>query len=205
MYIEVLQNNIGFFDRGVLRNPREGEYITLIEYLNCPDAAIYGYTFAVTQFAFLGIESNDVPSVILETSPPFPGMRLILHYHDGKVYGYSEGFRGMRGIYTDGTFCWSGGMFSVGTVKLRFSLGSIEYVDICERSNILRDDGTWEYIYFIHGEQVPEDVWDACYYGKEDATWYSFDSETIAEDLNYIGGFMYAKNRVYQQSGDGNR
>jgi hypothetical protein len=184
MYIGVLQNNIGFYDCGSLHSPKEGEYINLIEYLNCPEAATYGYTFAVTQFTFLEIEGSNTPAVILETSPPFPGMRLLLHYHDGKVYGYFEGFRSMRGIKTDGTFCWASGAGHYGTAKLQFSPeGYPERVEVCR----MYSGSDAVAVFYIYGEEVSEDLFSAFYYEehhqKEDATWYAFDSETIAEEF----------------------
>lgn len=63
-----------------------------------------------------------------EVGIEYSGLVLILREKDGNIYGYSEYFRGMNPVYTDGTFSGSGGAAHSGFYgNVDFSENSFAY------------------------------------------------------------------------------
>ena len=206
IYIEVLKDNTTFYGKpGHIFAGHEsepgGEHLMLNEYLD--RFSDDDLTFAVAQFAIIPVYGSDTPAVVLKVRPPHPGLRTILHYRGGVVYGYHAPFRGMRSIKVDGTFDWSGGADFSGTARLSLSPEFI-YAEITSLSDMIRTDdgsvpsifGTFEPVYYIHGEVVSRDefraFWEA-HHQKEDAQWHTFSPETIAEDFAAAWDAFFAR------------
>jgi len=191
-YINVFLGDTGIFLSHIYAEPESAarfQSIFLDEYLGYEDE----YEFEITHFLLIAVDGSNVPAVVLEVSPPYPGNRVILHYRGGTVYGYSFSFRSMRGIVLDGTFCSSGGVSRIAISNLQLSpSGFIEISVIGESDDIRTDEvgnapgGTYAPIFFIRGEEVSYEKWQdflEAHYSKEEAPWYAFYADTIAEDF----------------------
>ena len=200
LFAEVLQDKVGFYS-----SLTGNQSMTLSEHINSFEIPEVEYTFSVTQFLIMELSYSDVPAVVLEISPPYPGDRLILHYNDGRIYGDSRSFRGMREIKTDGSFCWSGGITNLGTSRLRRANGSVEAV-ITSESIIDRDSNT--ILFFVHGEQVLECIYNTYreeHYKKDSAKWHEFVVETVVEDFEAAWNDFFDRNPnviVFERVGD---
>jgi len=94
------------------------------------------------------MNGNGIPEVIVKMSHT-QVINLVLHYHDGKVFGHDFVFRSMGHIKTDGTFINSFGGSS-GVARLDFNEGEIVYefvfqsqyqIDFYEQD--VKDDVIW--------------------------------------------------------------
>ena len=184
IYIEVLQNNIGFYHvRHVYDNEEPTfEYAKLEDILN--DLNSYEDCWEFKNFTLINVNGSDVPAVVLELYPV--DERIVLHYNEGVVYGYDFPFRGMRNIMTDGTFDGSGGAYNTYIMELHFLSGLIETITIGKSDTILKDDGELEQIFYINEEEVTRELWQDFLNEqseKEIALWYEFSNKTIAEDF----------------------
>jgi len=186
LFIDVLQNDEEiYFDFGNVQD--DARIMALSHYLNLFESPDHGYVFQVTQFSIVSLRGSDIPVVILEISPPYPGDRLILHYNDGRVCGYVRWFRTMKDIRADGSFSWSGGITNMGTSELLQGSSTLETA-VTSEYVIEMDNKLDEYtiMYFVHGEQVSESMYDAFqeeHNKKNYARWHEFVADTISEDF----------------------
>jgi len=103
IYREVLQSNAEFFMRGRFHDAHEGYYTTLSELLDS-FTEFDRPAYEATQFVILWVEDSEIPAVIVEIkiTAASPGNRIVLHYQNGRVYGYHVSFSDMRNIQETG-------------------------------------------------------------------------------------------------------
>ena len=160
----------------------EGEYLDLSGLLE--SYSDENVTWQVSEFSVVDMDGDGVPEVVVELFPAYV-MHFVFHYEDGTVYGALFSHRGLGGLKKDGSFTGSGG-------AAHTSVDQLEFVDgVCRRVTLgntdgaeLDENGSWQGICYIDGERVSEEAffafWDE-YDAKEDAVWYAYDEESLAE------------------------
>lgn len=143
---------------------------------------LYKVNFEIANYAVLDMDGDNIPEVVLElTANGFPEFYEILHYTDGKIYGYIQVSRGLKQLKTDGTFLYSSGAFDNGYGKMIFNLDSFN-------TEILgyvkpNQDSTAILSYLINNNPVSEAEYNSfkdTQTGKTDVDWYKFSQENIS-------------------------
>jgi hypothetical protein len=169
-FIDVLENNMPFIV------DFQNEHILVSDYMKTWDEGFY-----IVQFAIVDMDGDGVPEVIIQS--PNHIFRMVFHYWNGEIYGYTFGFREMQTVDKNGTFISSGSAFNTNLNKLEFINGTYEKT-IMAYSDLNRNDNSM--MYFIGNEQVPEEEWRYFLdeYYTEDVEWFSFAAETFRDDFN---------------------
>ncbi|MDP4178525.1 MAG: hypothetical protein Q8900_09330 [Bacillota bacterium] len=198
VYKAVLKNETEFFNVG-----NEAEYYNVdndTEYYNVDsgknvllekfstDLVTYGEgsgRFKKMQFAVIDLDGDGVPEVVVKLTKN--NLYEVLHYFNGKIYGYTFDVFQLGSIKIDGTFSYFGvGGHNVFR-KLRFQEGacitdSIGYVKITN-INYQEDDEE----YFIDNKQVTQDEYDPFenkQNAKKEITWYDFTDDNIESKIS---------------------
>ena len=180
-YKAVLQNKTEFFSTDNKKNLYLNDFLTNQE--------IYGANFKVMNFSVIDMDGDKIPEVVVELSvnSKVPSLYEVLHYINGKVYGYVRVIRGLGALKMDGTFSYSNSSSNNGYGKLSFQPNGSE-TDIIlgyrKRSN--ENDPTSE-VYYINNKQVTEEAYEAFVKEqseKKDVEWYEFSQENIQIKLS---------------------
>jgi len=137
----------------------------------------------VAQFTVMDLNDDEVPEVILERY--YDGEKLVLHYSDGKIYGYTFVYRAMMQLKKDGTYNFSSGAADSGYGMLRFLSDAYEE-DILGYSKPNWDKDSLSVSYYIGEDSVAEEAFidfSNEQDDKEDVEWYGFSEENIAREL----------------------
>ena len=160
-YKKVLTDKMEFFstddDKKMLLSEFFAEYYTIHSKVN---------------MAMIDLDGDGINEIILERHSD-NGIREILRYDKGIVYGYRIFFRGIRQIKTDGSFEYSNDAAALlGYSKLSFSGEKYEIIELAASEGL--DDGTTKYTI---GEDVvsKEEFWAFAnnHYKKENVEWYA--------------------------------
>ena len=179
-YKAVLQNKVNFFSTDTNKNVYLKNFLTNKE--------IYGATFKITHFTVLDMDGDKIPEVVLELSVGNnnPMCFEVLHYMNGKVYGYNIVYRGLEELKTDGTFGYSSGASDNGRGKLRFESNAYE-TDILGYSKSSQNNDNITISYFINNKPIAEESFNSFMKeerGKKDVVWYEFSQKNIEIELS---------------------
>jgi len=178
-YKAVLSNNATFF------SVENGKDLLLNDFLT--NQELYGAAFTASRFAMLDLDGDGVIEVILElTVNDSPEFYEILHFTDGKVYGYNIVYRGLEQLKADGTFYYSNGAADGGYGKLKFQPDAYD-TDILAHMESSQNGDELTIAYFVDSESVSEEAFQsfrAAQDGKSDAIWYEFTKEQIEAELS---------------------
>lgn len=173
-YKAVLQNKAEFFSTDDSKNLLLNDF--LVKEKN------NGVIYKITHFAVVPMDGDKIPEVVLElTVGNYPEFYEILHYMNGKVYGYTRVYRALEGLKTDGTFWASGGASDNECEKLRFNLNNCE-VDVLGGMKSSQGTDGLTVSYFINDKVVTKESFDVFRNkqgSKKDVEWYSFSEDNI--------------------------
>ena len=137
-------------------------------------------------FALIDMGDDGMPKVVLELTSGFDGAFEILHYEDGKVYGFNRPYRGFLGLTSDGIYEGSSGAADSG-----FYTASIKKDVYREKAlgySVSGNGGTVSY--HIGDSEATESefgeflerMWTHA--RENEAVWHDFTSENIASVFN---------------------
>lgn len=175
-YKAVLQNKSEFYNTNAKKTVTLSNFLANNGYVEC--------VFKAPHFAVLDMDGDKVPEVVIELAigNNYGEFYEVLHYTDGKVYGYLFPIRCLTGIKTDGTFGYSSGARDNGFGKLSFQGSTC----ITDSIGYKKSEGsTQQYeLYFIDNKQVTPDKYNSFQKEQEDkkeTTWYVFCQNSIDE------------------------
>jgi hypothetical protein len=175
-YKSVLQNKDSFFSTEGNKN------IYLNEFLKEISAE---YSFQVLHFTVLDMDGDKIPEVVLDISldgKNYSYFYEILHYMNGRVYGYNRPYRGLGNLKIDGTYLSSGGGGNNSYNKIIFLSNGYEY-DVLGCSKFSTDHTI---LYFVNQELVTVEAFESFrkeQTEKKDAPWYEFSQKNIEMEL----------------------
>ena len=173
-YKAVLQNKAEFLSTDNKENRYLNDFLT--------NNKIYDTTFKATRFTILDMDGDKTPEVVLElTVGNYPEFYEILHYMNGKVYGYLQVYRGLEMLKTDGTFWGSSGASDNSCEKLRFNSNTYE-ADILGYMKSSQNNAGITISYFINNKPVTKEDFDSFIKKqneKKDVAWYEFSESNI--------------------------
>ena len=108
-YKAVLQNKMTFYSTDDRKTYNLHEFDYWSEQSNIP--------LQVVSFAVVDMDDDGIPEVVLELTSGFDGSFEVLHYEDGRVYGFNHSYRGMVGLTSDGIYEGSSGAADSGFYK----------------------------------------------------------------------------------------
>ncbi|MFA9466065.1 MAG: hypothetical protein ACERKN_17435 [Velocimicrobium sp.] len=178
-YKAVLQNDIAFI------STEDNLEFFLNDFLSRNSE--YEGIYKVTHFTVIDMDGDQISEVILELSlGDYPDQYEILHYSNGKVYGYNYVYRGFEMPKEDGTYSYANSASDVGTEKiLNFNSDAVEI----ETLGYAQSDYSGENIvisYFVNNASVAKEDFDAFIdqqNKKKDLQWYAFSAENIEEKV----------------------
>jgi len=178
-YKAVLQNQVNFISTDNKKNVSLNDFLTNKE--------IYGTIFKVTHFTVVDMDGDKIPEVVLELSPGnYPEFYEVLHYMNGKVYGYIRVLRGLERLKMDGTFGYSNGASDNGYGKLRFDSNACE-TDILGYSESSHNNDSTTISYFINNKPITKESFNSFMKeedGKKDVVWYEFSQSNIEKEMS---------------------
>lgn len=185
-YFDVMQNKIKInqesykdnYDEGIMYQPF---YLDdLIDKIGIEQVGFdESWNPYLNKFAILDMDGDKIPEVVIEIDSSCDGFYEVLHYDNGKVYGYYFVYRAMEALKDDGTYICSGGAANNNINNLSFSSDSLSLVTLAY------SDMTDKY--FIMNEPVTNTEFELyCdkQNAKTDATWYDFNTSNIEKYLN---------------------
>ncbi len=178
-YKSVLQNKAEFY------NTDNGKSQLLNDFL--ADNGVYSVALEASRFSVLDLDGDGVPEVVLELSVgDAPEFFEVLHYADGKVYGYLVVYRGLQDLKADGTFVYSSGAADSGWGRLAFTPDALRTVSQAY-SQSSQDEAGMSISYFINDKPVIKETFDSLaneQYAKESAAWSEFTAQNISTALD---------------------
>ena len=108
-YKAVLQNKMTFYSTDDQKSYNLNEFDYWSEQSKLP--------LKVVCFAVVDMDDDGIPEVVLELTSGFDDAFEVLHYEDGKVYGFNRSYRGMTGLTSDGIYLGSNGAADGGLYK----------------------------------------------------------------------------------------
>lgn len=176
-YKTVLENKVKFYN---IENKKE---VYLNDFLTNENIFV-GITFKINEFAVVDMDGDQIPEIVLKlTVGEDPDFSEVLHYINGKVYGYFFVKNNIWDLKTDGTFRWlSGGLMYNGYGKLILKTNTCE-IDNLAYLDSKRTDKSYTTSYYINNKLVTADLYQAFVKeedAKKDAEWYEFSEENIS-------------------------
>ncbi|MED1471778.1 stalk domain-containing protein [Bacillus salipaludis] len=175
-YKKVLLNEVSFF------SVHDKKYVYLNK-LNAPSK--------VLNYTVLDMDGDKLPELIIQLSYandyPYPDSVEVLHYSNGKVYGFNYSYRGLMGLKTDGTFSWSAGAGDNGYSKLRYTSGIYKVDNLGYRQLGYDTKGNPKESYFINNKPVSEasySTFSKKQNGKKGVVWYNITQQNIEKQLS---------------------
>lgn len=110
-----------------------------------------------TSFCVVDMDQDGTNEIIVGIDTDVDGLRLVLRYQDGTVYGYPFGFRSLKTVSTDGLVTGSSSAFESSITRLSFNSLTIDYYDLTDVE-----------------EQIALASW-------QDAAWYEFTEENVGK------------------------
>ncbi len=180
-YKAILENKTAFFSTDNKKNRYLNDFLA--------NNGIYSTTLTISHFTVLDMDSDGIPEVVLELSvSDSPQFYEVLHYMNGKVFGYLKTYRSLEMLKTDGTFISSGGALDneYGTLLFNTSTSNINVLGDMQSKQ--STTGT-TVSYFINNKSVTKENFDSFAQKqdeKKDATWYDFTKNNIMNLENLI-------------------
>lgn len=178
-YKAVLQNNVSFISTD------DSKEFILKDFLE--KNSEYQTIYQVTNFTILDMDQDGIPEVILELSlNDYPEEYEILHYDNGKVYGYGFVYRGLEMLKEDGTYSYSNGAADAGVAQiLSFKADSVVEKVVASSSSNFSGDNV-EISYVIDEDAVTQEEFNTFIdkqNEKKDVKWYAFSLENIESKI----------------------
>lgn len=179
-YREVLENKAEFFSTDNKKSLFLNDFLT--------NKQLYNITFNLTRFTTVYMDNDKIPEVVLELSVGgYPSYYEVLHYMNGKVYGYLQVYRALEMLKVDGTFLRSGGAFDNEYAKMRFTQSATE-IDVLGYEKSSQGNGGVSISYFINNKPVTKEAFEAFskeQNAKKDVTWYEFSKSNIETKITF--------------------
>ncbi|WPC39909.1 cell wall-binding repeat-containing protein [Clostridium sp. JS66] len=174
-YSAVLQNGAMFFSTDDSKSRSLNDFLNDNNFINNKQS--------ITHFTVLDMDGDNIPEVILElSSTNAPEAYEILHYMNGKVYGYHRVLRALEDLKSDGTFLESGGAFDNTFAKLKFNENGSDEIQIAsEVSN--QENGNISETYYIGNKIVTKKEFDDFMKSNsksKQANWYVYNNEQVS-------------------------
>lgn len=173
-YKAALQNKAEFYSTDNKQDIYLKDFLT--------NKKLYDTTFKATRFAVLDMDGDKIPEVVLElTAGDHPEFYEILHYMNGKVYGYFKVYRGLEMLKVDGTFWSSGGAYDNECSKLKFNSNAYE-TDVLGYMKSSQNTKGLSISYFINNKPVSKEAFDSFtkkQNEKKDVDWYELSESNI--------------------------
>ena len=175
-YHAVLMNEMPFY------SVNGGENYLLNRY----DRSVEGYAVWRTErFAVIDMDGDGIPEVVLALTTGFDGAFEVMHYEDGKVYGFNHPYRGMLELTADGTYVASNGASESVFLKAASIKKDVYTTETLAYSTSSGQDIN-DISYYIGDKKVSKDdydvvttnLWDKM--NKNAAVWYEFTDADIA-------------------------
>ena len=172
-YKAVLQNKMTFYSTDDRKNYNLNEFDYWSEQSNLP--------LKVVCFAVVDMDDDGIPEVVLELTSGFDGAFEILHYEDGRVYGFNHSYRGMTGLTADGIYEGSSGAADNGFYKA--SITKDTYQEEALGYSESGADGSVSY--YIGKSKVTEKQYDEflekmwAHARENEAVWHDFTDADI--------------------------
>jgi len=133
----------------------------------------------LNKFSILDMDGDKIPEIVIEIDSSCNGFYEVLHYYNGKVYGYYFVYRAMESLKADGTYAGSSGAADNSINKLSFSDSSLienvlAYSEMADK-------------YVIEDKIITSTEFESyCVKqnAKTDATWYEFNTNNIEKYFN---------------------
>ena len=173
-YKEVLLNKMTFYSTNDKKDYILNDFDYWSEHENLP--------LQIVRFTVIDRGSNGIPMVVLELTSGFDGAFEVLHYEDGKVYGFNHSYRGMRELTTDGIYLGSSGAADGGFYKA--SIKKDIYKEEALGYSESGADGSISY--YIGESKVTESQYDDflekmwAHARENEAVWHDYTDENIA-------------------------
>lgn len=173
-YKAVIQNKAEFYSTDNKQNLYLKDFLT--------NKKLYDTTFKASRFSVLDMDDDKIPEVVLElTAGDNPEFYEILHYSNGKVYGYFKVYRGLEMLKADGTFWSSGGAYDNECGKLKFNSNAYE-TDVLGSMKSSQSSKGLTISYFINNKPVSKEAFDSFtkkQNEKKDVDWYELSESNI--------------------------
>ena len=176
-YKAVLQNKATFYSTDDKKDYKLNEFDYWSEDSN--------YPLQVVRFAVIDMGDDGIPKVVLELTTGFDGAFEVLHYEDGRVYGFNRPYRGMLDLTADGIYEGSNGAADSGFYKA--SIKKESYKEEALGYSKSGADGSESYT--VGQSKVTKGQWDE-FLGKmwahareNAAVWHDFTDENITSVL----------------------
>ncbi|MFA9376007.1 MAG: hypothetical protein ACERKZ_04550 [Lachnotalea sp.] len=148
--------------------------------------SINNIIYKVAHFSIIDMNRDQIPELVLELyNGDYPFKYEVLHYNNGKVYGYNFVIRGFESLKDDGTYIGSGGAEICYILRiLNFNPTGVEEKTLAHSD--YADNGPLQY--FIDDnvvEKVKFDEFNEQQSWKDDAKWYEFSVNNIKDKISF--------------------
>ena len=173
-YKVVLRNKMAFYSTDDRKNYNLNEFDYWSEQSNLP--------LKVVCFAVVDMDDDGIPEIVLELTSGFDGAFEVLHYEDGRVYGFNHSYRGMTGLTSDGVYEGSSGAADGGFYKA--SITKDIYKEEALGYSESGADGSVSY--YVGNSKVGESQYDEflekmwAHARENKAAWHDFTDANIA-------------------------
>lgn len=137
-----------------------------------------------SKFTILDMNGDKIPEVVIEIDVGSDGIYEVLHYYNGKVYGYYFVYRAIESLKADGTHVGSSGAMDNSIIKFSFSGNKLNEITLAysETTN-KKDKKGYPVINYVIANKPVSDTEFESYYNKQDAKtdaiWYKFNARNI--------------------------
>ena len=173
-YKAVLQNEMAFYSTNNSKQYRLNEF----DYWSgASDSQIKAVRFAV-----IDMDNDGIPELVLELTNGFDGAFEVLHYENGKVYGFNFVYRGMLNLSQDGTYLGSSGAYDACMLKAASITDSYKEEIVAWSASGQDAKGNLVLSHHIGKAKVTEAEYDALLKKMFDnpAQWHDFTDAGIA-------------------------
>ena len=176
-YLEVLNGRKDFYPKGVYDS---GLYIYPVNIRNFKN--VNGMYFSPCTIGFVDFDNDGSREVVLTVrAGKMIARKLVLHYYDGKVYGFLIPYDEMKELRTDGLFQNVKNDEYDAYYNLMFQKNDATVTEICS----IHYNDQYGNIYMFNDEVVNKDIYDMGINNitTEKVKYYSFDRHEWREDL----------------------
>lgn len=165
---EVLMGEAMFVNRD---NNDEDTYIGMVDNIT---GTMFDKYLIPARFTVVDMDQDGEKEVIVDLTTGTDGWNLVLHYHEGKVYGYGYVYRGMLNIGNDGRYTFSNGAADNGIAHLVFDGSSVTEEILAQSIGSSKE-------YYVLGSKVSEQEYIDYINSNNSnqAEWYDFTKENI--------------------------
>lgn len=141
-----------------------------------------------SEFTILDMNGDKIPEVVIEIDVGSDCIYEVLHYYNGKMYGYYFVNRAMEALKADGTHVGSSGAMDNSIIKLSFSGNKLNEITLAySESTDKVDKKGYSVINYVIANKPVSDTEFKSYWDKQDAktdtTWHKFNAKNIEKYL----------------------